>query len=186
MASAARDFRRGSRPTVYGDLAYDLDLEVREHQLRHAGEMPRHRERAAEEPKVRSVEKPAVREKQSLSILGVLGAVAVAALAVLMLISYVELTALSDDVATLRKELGRLETENVVLTAQYEQMYDLATVKAAAESAGMTKPSSEQIYYIDLSDGDSAVVHQKTEPGLLDRAISLLHHGIYTVVEYFD
>lgn len=46
----------------------------------------------------------------------------------------------------LRKEFKQLQTENVTLTAQYEQMYDLATVKETAEDAGMAKPSSGQIF----------------------------------------
>ena len=57
MASAARDLRYNSRSAVYGDLAYDLDRELRERELGHAGEMPRARETAvpAAQPKVRSV-----------------------------------------------------------------------------------------------------------------------------------
>ena len=50
----------------------------------------------------------------------------------------------------------------------------------------MSKPSSSQIYYIDLSDGDSAVVYQQSEPGVLSRLLTSLHHGFYTVVEYFN
>ena len=46
--AAARELRYESRRAVYGDLAYDLDREVREHALRHAGEAPRHP--AAEKP----------------------------------------------------------------------------------------------------------------------------------------
>ena len=74
----------------------------------------------------------------------------------------------------------------MTLTTQYEQMYDLETVKSAAEAAGMSKPSNSQIYYVDLSDGDSAVVYQKEEPDILSRLLTSLNHGIYTVVEYFD
>ena len=72
------------------------------------------------------------------------------------------------------------------LTAQHEQMFDLATVKEEAEAAGMRKPSSSQIYYIDLSEGDSAVVYQQEESNLLSRLLTSLNHGIYAVVEYFE
>ena len=61
----------------------------------------------------------------------------------------------------LQSELSDLETQNVSLTAQYEQTFDLSTVKEAAEAAGMSKPSSSQIYYIDMSGADSAVVYQQ-------------------------
>ena len=190
MASAARELRYSgysSRSAVYGDLAYDLDREVREHTLRHAGEARRQpREESMARPQVRRVSQVQVRQKQKLSVFSLLGFGAVAALAVLVLMSYIQLTELSSQVVELKSQLSTLQTENVTLTAQYERMYDLETVKAAAEAAGMGKPSNSQIYYIDLSDGDNAVVYQKEEPDVLSRLLTSLNHGIYTVVEYFD
>ena len=94
--------------------------------------------------------------------------------------------ALSAETVSLKKQLSALETENVTLTAQYERMFDRNTVKEAAEAAGMSKPGSSQIYYIDLSDGDSAVVYQQSDPGVLSRLLTSLHHGFYAVVEYFN
>ncbi len=185
MASAAKDLRYNHRNAVYGSLAYDLDRELRERELGHAGEAPLQREVALERPKVRSVSKVQVRQRQHLSAFSVVGFAAVAALAVLVLMSYIQLTALSSETVALKKQLSALETENVTLTAQYERMFDRNSVKEAAEAAGMSKPSS-QIYYIDLSDGDSAVVYQQAEPGVLSRLLTSLHHGFYTVVEYFN
>lgn len=186
MSSAARELRYNSRSAVYGDLAYDLDREVREHALRHAGEAPRRREAVQEKPRVRSVEKVQVRQRQKLSVFSLLGFAAVIGMAVLVLMSYIQLTELSAEAVTLRGQLAVLETENVTLTAKYEQMFDLNTVKEAAEAAGMDKPSNSQIYYIDLSSGDSAVVYQRSDPSVLSRLLTSLNHGIYTVVEYFD
>ena len=188
MASAARDLRYNSRNAVYGDLAYDLDRELRERELGHAGEMPRARETAvpAAQPKVRSVSRVQVREAQRVSALSVVGFAAAAVLALLVLMSYIQLTALSAETVELKQQLSTLEKENVTLTAQHERMFDLDTVKAAAEAAGMTKPSASQIYYVDLSGGDSAVVYQQEEPGVLSRVLTSLNHGIYAVVEYFD
>ena len=59
-------------------------------------------------------------------------------------------------------------------------------LQEVAEAAGMSKPSSSQIYYIDLSEGDSAVVYQQEESNLLSRLLTSLNHGIYAVVEYFE
>lgn len=167
-----------------GSLARSLDFEVRERELRHAGEAPRRRE--AEKPQVRSLPKVRLREAQHVAPLAVAGAVAAAVLAVLLLMSYIRLTVLTSDMVELRNELKVLEKENVVLTTQYEQMFDLATVKEAAEAAGMTKPGASQIYYVDGTDSDAAVVYRQEEPGLLERLRESLHHGIYAVVEYFD
>ena len=65
-------------------------------------------------------------------------------------------------------------------------MFDLEAVKEAADAAGMSRPTSGQIDYIDLSDGDTAVVYQQEEPGFFSRVLSSLNHGVYAVVEYFD
>ena len=190
MASAARDLRYysyNSRSAVYGDLAYSLDREVREHALRHAGEARRQpQEAAVPHPQVRRISKVQVRPRQKVSVFSILGFGAAAVLAVLILMNYVQLTELSTETVELKNQLSALETENVTLTTQYEQMYDLETVKSAAEAAGMSKPSNSQIYYGDLSDGDSAGVYQKEEPDILSRLLTSLNHGIYTVVEYFD
>ena len=54
MASAARDLRyRSNYGSVDGSLARELDWAAREHELRHAGEAPRHQEQALvrEQPK---------------------------------------------------------------------------------------------------------------------------------------
>lgn len=182
-ANARRtDYHRGM--ATYGDLAYDLDAMSREYALRHAGEDVRRE--AVPAPKVRSVSKVRTREKQHLSVLSMAGFLAIAALAVLTLMRYVELTELSSSVVSLQAELAELETENISLTTQYEQIFDKASVKEAAEAAGMTKPSSSQMYYIDLSGSDSAVVYQREETGVLSRILTSLNHGICAVVEYFD
>lgn len=186
MASAAREQPYKSRYAVNGSLAYDLDWEVRERELRHAGEAPRRREAVKEQPKTREAAQPLVRQRQHVSPLSVAGVGAVIGLAVLVLMSYIQLTMLSADTVSLKKELATLETEHVTLTAQYEQMFDLTTVKETAEAAGMGKPSASQVCYIDLSEGDSAVVYQQQDPSALSRLAASLDHSIYAVVEYFD
>lgn len=181
MASTARELQH-QRGAVYGNLAYDLDREVRENELRHAGEA---RREPAPKPQVRSVSKPVARQRQKVSLISVLGFAAVVVMAVMVLFSYVELTELSSDVVELKSQLTTLEADHVTLSAQYQRMYDLSTVKEVAEAAGMTKPRSSQIYYVDLSGGDSAVVYQQEEPSVLSRLLTSLNHGIYAVVEYF-
>jgi len=186
VASTARELRYTGSHAVNGSLAYDLDYEVRERELRHAGELPRRRETVREEPKVRSVSKVQVRERQHVSAFSIVGFAAVIGMAVLVLMSYVQLTVLSADTVALQSQLAALETENVRLTTEYEQMFDMAAVKEAAAAAGMSKPSGSQVSYIDLSEGDSAEVYQKEDPSLLSRLLTSLNHGIYAVVEYFD
>jgi cell division protein FtsB len=183
MASAAREAHY-RQTAVDGSLARDLDWELRERELRHAGEMPRRQQREAQ--KVHAAPKVRVRQRQRVSLFTLVGFSAVIALSVLVLLGYAQLTVLSSQTVALKNELSTLETENVTLTAQYEQMFDLGTVREAAEAAGMTKPSSSQVCHLDISDGDSAVVYQQEEPGVLDRILASLSHGVYAVLEYFD
>ena len=188
--AVARELRYNSRSAVYGDLAYDLDREVRERALRHAGEAPRH-QTAVEavpkaKPRVRSLSKAQVRQRQKVSVLSVLGVGAAIGLAVMVLMGYIQLTIISDEVVSLQNQLEELQTENVTLTAQHEQMFDMATVKEVAAAAGMAKPTSSQITYLDLDSEDSAVVYRTETPSVFSRILSSLHHGVYAVVEYFD
>ena len=92
MASAARQLRYHRGGSIYGDLAYDLDLELREHALRHAGEAPRKQEAVRQRPQIRRISKTQVRPRQKLSAFAAVGFMAVAALAVLLLMSYIQLT----------------------------------------------------------------------------------------------
>ena len=170
MATSAAKEMRYSYGTVSGSLAHSLDREVLEHDLRHAGELTWPREESREKPKVHSLERVRVRERQHVSLVTVAGFAAVIALALMVLMNYVQLTVISSDVVALQSELATLKTENVTLTAQHEQMFDLDTVKEAAEAAGMTKPSSSQ----------------QDDPGFLSKLLTSLHHGVYAVVEYFN
>ncbi|MCI9299573.1 hypothetical protein [uncultured Oscillibacter sp.] len=182
MASAARDMRYRGKQAVNGSLAYDLDYAVRERALRHAGEAPKAREKA----KVYEAPRVLLRARQVVSPLAVLSVAAIMGLALLVLMSYVQLTMLSADTVKLQSQLEELESENAALTAQYQRMFDMASVKEAAEAAGMSKPSSTQMSQLDLSAGDSAVAYRQKEPGLFSRILSSLHGGVYAVVEYFD
>lgn len=187
MAATARELNY-RRPVGYSDgsLAHDLDWAVRERELQHAGEAPRHQEEVRRQPKVHAAPKVQVRERQHISLVTVAGFSAVIALAVLVVMSYIQLTAVAAETVTLKSQLSALETEHASLTAQYEQMFDLATVREAAEAAGMTKPSASQICYLDISEGDTAVVYQKEDPSVLTSVLTSLNHGVYAVVEYFD
>lgn len=189
MAANAREYRYSNRDFMTsGNLARDLDWATREHELNHAGEASRYRqeERPATRVRSKAQEEALVRERQSVSVVTVLGFAAVAVMAVMVLLSYIQLTALSADTVALKSQLNALEAQQVVLTAQHERMFDMSTVKEIASAAGMSKPSSSQIYYLDLAGEDSAVVYQTEKNNLFNHVLSSLHSGIYTAVEYFN
>lgn len=182
MAATAREPYYRQQRTVVGDLAFDLERQARERDLRRAGEA----RREAALPRVRSVAHVQTRERQRVSAFAVLGCLTLIVLAVFVLMGYARLTAMSSATVDLQANLRRLNTENVSLTAQYEKMYDLSTVKEQAEAEGMSKPSGSQIYYVDLSGGDKAEVFTQKDTGIVRRLLSSLHNGFYAVVEYLD
>ena len=176
MAATAHDLRRMQNGhAVNGSLAYDLDWAVRERELRHAGEAPRYQERKAVKEEVKVAPQVQVREQQRVSVVAVAGIASVIMMAVVLLMSYIQLTMVAADTVALKQELAVLETEHTALTAEYEQMFDLATVREAAS----------QICYLDLSGGDHAVIYQKEESSVLSHVLTSVNTGVGAVVEYF-
>lgn len=186
MAAAAKElrYRRG----VDGSLARELDWAVRERELEHAGEAPRHsaKERQREKEQAKTGVRVDIRKRQYVSPLSVLGTAAVLGLALLVLLSYVQLTVLSAETVKLKNQLAELETKQVTLTAEYERMFDLATVRQAAEAAGMSKPSASQVCWLDVSEGDSVEIYAEAEQGPLDKLRGVLGRSVYAMVEYFN
>ena len=176
------DERRRNMTMIYGSLAYDLDTLARERQLEEAGEMP---ERSgAPQPKAQPRRHPQAQAKTRPSPLLAGGIVLVCALVMVLLFGYVPLTVVSNHVVTIKDQLATLEEEHVSLVTEYEKTFDLATIKAAAEEAGMSKPTSGQVQYIDLSGSDTAVVYGD-EPGVVEKAISSIKGGAQFIWEYF-
>lgn len=171
---------------TYGSLAYDLDALAREKQLDEAGKLPQKKVRPAQ-PEVQPVQRrqSAARAAVRPSPVLLLGTVLVVGMVIALMLCYVKLTGISDNVSSIKREISALEEEHVALLTAYERTFDLATVKAAAEAAGMSKPSSGQIQYIALSDADSVEVYAAGGAaalnGFTEKAESLWAY----VLEYF-
>lgn len=177
------NYRHGA---TYGSLAYDLDALAREKQLDEAGKLPQKKVRPAQ-PEVQPVQRrqSAARAAVRPSPVLLLGTVLVVGMVIALMLCYVKLTGISDNVSSIKREISALEEEHVALLTAYERTFDLATVRAAAEAAGMSKPSSGQIQYIDLSGADSVEVYAAGGAaalnGFTEKAESLWAY----VLEYF-
>ena len=177
------NYRHGA---TYGSLAYDLDALAREKQLDEAGKLPQKKVRPAQ-PEVQPVQRrqSAARAAVRPSPVLLLGTVLVVGMVIALMLCYVKLTGISDNVSSIKREISALEEEHVALLTAYERTFDLATVKAAAEAAGMSKPSSGQIQNIDLSGADSVEVYAAGGAaalnGFTEKAESLWAY----VLEYF-
>lgn len=173
--------KRQPNTPVYGNLAYDLDALVREHNLEHAGEINEEQRRAQQQPRAKRAPQPKAKVSPML-----VGAVAVLVVMVVgLLIGYVQLTETSDAVMTIKNDLSEAQDEHVALVTKYEQTFDMTTVKERAEAAGMSKPSSGQIEYIDISGSDAVVIYQGRADGVFSQVFTTVQNGIGAVVEYF-
>ena len=191
MAAAAtyERSRRRASGMVNGSLAYDFG--TLERQLDDTGRMdpdqytPSREETSADViSRAHAHAKAKVRPAQHLSPVMVLGAAAVAVLMVLVVLSYVELATISNSVVSMRSQVSELETRQVTLLTQYEQAFDLVSIKEQALAAGMSLPSDSQVYYIDLSDPDNAVVYEQDSQGAA-QVLEQIWQTILHAVEYF-
>jgi len=139
----------------------------------------RRREQTVERPKVK------VREAGQASPFAVCGFAAVAALAGLMLMSRVQLSALSAEVVDLNSQMTVLQSEEATLRARYELAYDLSAIEAQVTADGsMSRPQAGQMLYVDLTEPDSVVVYdngQEVTGGFLDGVKEIVHN----VLSYF-
>ena len=139
-------------------------------------------------PKRRPVERPQAQVRQAghVAPFAVVGFLAVGAFAVLLLLSYLQLHMVSDSVVSLRSQLSELQAQNASLSAQYEQVFDMAHLEAAVGST-MIRPTADQITYIDMSQPDSVILH--TEGSAMAGAAGAVYAArevFFGLVEYFS
>ncbi len=193
-SSGRKPRQRYNTPGVVdGNLARKLDSRALERRLERSGHLVAHqqyrRRRETEAERLsrrRAQAKAAVRPAQRVSFAAVLGFAFVGALMVATLLCYVRINSISRSIVSMKERISVLQVEQVALLTQYEQAFDLSSVKEAAEAAGMTIPSESQIYYIDLPGEDQAVSYTGRDGGLLDRVLTGLSRAMYAVVEYFQ
>ena len=193
-ASNRRDVRSYNTPgVVNGNLAHDLRTRELEQQLERSGQLDfdkqyrQDRETNADMlSRQRQQRRAAVRQPQSVPVAALLCGVVVACLAVMVVNCHVQINRISGDIVSMKHQIEQLEQEQVSLQTRYEQAFDLATVKEAAQAAGMHQPSDGQIIYINLPGEDQALLCQPVEEGVFARIFTVLTQRFYAVLEYFS
>lgn len=178
--------RRTTGYSTYGSVAYAPTYDG------NAARVPRREEELrrapAPQPKkpVRRHERAQVEVRQAGAIapFAVVGFLAVAVFAALLVTSYAQLTVANDELVSLRRQLTSLEAENTVLSAQYERVFDLATIQAAVGDT-MVRPTSEQVVYIDLSAPDTVTVFQGEGASGLKSILQGVGDILDGIIEYF-
>lgn len=179
--------RRATNYNTYGSVAYAPAYDGSAVRLPRQEEevlrRPRSRERVRQEALTRA--KVQVREAGQVAPFAVVGFLAVAALAALLLFSYVQVTVLNGEMVSLNSQMSTLEKDYATLSAQYEKTFDLAAIRGAANGT-MTRPTSDQVIYIDLSEPDTVVVYgQKDKESGLSGALRSAGQLLDGIVEYF-
>lgn len=176
--------------STYGSVAYApaydgsaVRAPRREEEPYQPAPRPRQREHVRRKALVRT--QVQVREAGQVAPFAVVGFLAVALFAVMLVMSYAQLTVVNGEMVSLRNELSDLQSENAVLTAQYEKVFDMESLEAAVGDT-MVRPTSDQVMYIDLSAPDAVTVYgeERAERGILG-ALEGLGQVLGGIVEYF-
>ena len=154
--AAAKKYGQGA---VYGSLAYDFNHPELYQEEYSAPRTPAAKPRTETQTKVRTRARTAVRTRQGISPMAILGCAVAAFLMIIAITAQITLFDVSGQNVALTTQLAELETEQAKLRIAYESAFNLAEVETYAISElGMQKPSADQIYYIDTSAPDKAVV----------------------------
>ncbi|MCM1148982.1 MAG: hypothetical protein NC319_02695 [Butyricicoccus sp.] len=164
------------RGAVYGSLAYDYDNpELYPEEYSSAPEPaapPQTRERAQTATRAQVQ----ARSRQAVYPLAMLGIAVAAVLFVIAIMAQIQLFDISSKTVELQTQLKELQTEQTKLKIAYEGAFNLTEIEQYATSRlGMQKPSADQIYYIDTSLPDRAVIIAQTASnGFFGRMSDLL------------
>ena len=88
-----------------------------------------------------------------------------AVLAAVLIYNYMQLTVLSDQIATVRADYQTVANEGILLKTQYESRYDLTQIEEyALTKLGMTKMDRSQVEYVEIGNPDT-IVRTGQSPG---------------------
>ncbi len=184
MAATVKNFKYGD-DAVYGSLAYDygragayrekVDRPVERQVIIPAP--PRIREQDATDVRVKT--------KQSVSPLAIIGYACAAIIIVFTLMAKIQLTAVTDTSAQLENQLSDLKTAQNRLLINYEKAFNLTEIEEyASTQLGMQRPRDEQVFYLESTVPDKAVIlrgKDEDKLGFGERVFDALS----SIAEYF-
>jgi cell division protein FtsL len=181
-AAAKRAYGQGA---VYGSLAYDFnnpelyqdEYTTAEPTVRPKAQ-PRQRTQTQTQTqtRVRTRARTAVHTRQSIAPLSIVGVLAAAFLVVIAILAQAQIVGISSKSVELQQQLDELEEQQSKLRIAYESAFNMAELEDyAIHTLGMQRPHADQIYYIDTSSPDKAVVVAAgNNDGFVDRVSDYL------------
>ena len=153
-AAMQQEYGQGA---VYGSLAYDFNNPELYREEYSVPQTPTAQPKERTQTRVRT--RSSAKTKQSIAPLSVAGVLVAALLFVVSITAQIQLFDISTESVKLSTQLSELETEQARLRVSYESAFNLTEIEEyAMNELGMQKPSADQIYYIDTSAPDKAVV----------------------------
>ena len=174
--AAAAEMKYG-QGAVFGSLAYDFDNpELYRDGSAVAQPKARPRTETQTQTRVHTRARTAVRTKQSIAPMTLVGMLAAAFLVVVAILAQAQIVGISSQSVALEKELVQLEEQQAKLRIAYESAFNMAEIEDyAIHSLGMQKPRADQVFYIDTSSPDKAVVIAGGgDEGVVDRVSDYL------------
>ena len=180
MAAAAQ--RKYGQGAVFGSLAYDFN-NPELYREEYTAAPPKTKARPQTQTRVHTRARAVVHTRQSIAPASLLGMLLAAFLVVVAILAQAQMVGISSQSVALQTELTQLEEQQAKLRIAYESAFNMAEIEDyAIHALGMQKPHADQIYYIDTSSPDKAVVIAGGESaGFVDRVSDYLSG----LVEYF-
>ena len=178
MAAAATQ-RRYGQGAVFGSLAYDFnnpELYGEDYAVAEPVAAPRPRTLTQTRTQVHTRARAVVHTRQSIAPMSIVGMVAAAFLVVIAILAQAQIVGISSDSVALQNQLTELEEQQSKLRIAYESAFNMAEIEDyAIHTLGMQRPRADQIFYIDTSSPDKAVVvADGANDGFVDRVSDYL------------
>ena len=125
-----------------------------------------------------------VKARTALAPFTVVGMLAVACMLVLVVFGYVQLFEATSEVSKLENQLSALQSQQTQLQSRYEARIDLDAISAEAGTLGLSKPSQEQIVYLDLSGADRAEIYQEEKTSVVSEILSAMEQSVSGLIAY--
>lgn len=124
------------------------------------------------------------RYKQSIAPLSIIGFACAAVLVVFCLMAKIQLTAVTDEAVGLEQQLTEFEVAQNRLLIEYESAFNLTEIEEYATSQlGMQRPRDEQVFYLDSTIPDKAVIIDSSSD--TDSFGNRLFDLLASIAEYF-
>ena len=181
MAQSNRKFYRDNGAAAYDVYAWN-DQAARQYEDGRAYE--RSRQYELPEEQVREQPYRRVKAKTAIAPFTLAGLITVACLMVLVIFGYVQLFEATSEVSKLENQLSALQSQQTQLQSRYEARIDLDAIETAAGDLGLTKPSQEQIVYLDLSGADRAEIYQEEKTSVFSEIVSAMEQSVSGLIAY--